>query len=196
MTPVGTSVLLVDADASRADETRDLLIEQGYAIAGVLGGLDGLAAALAKSPVDTVIIQAPQVDEALLAGLRAVPDSLRKPTVLFSEDGAAEVIHAAVAAGVNAYVVVGVNGNRVRSAVNLAVANFSNTNGLREELDEARAALRDRKIIERAKGLVMKQKGIDEAEAYDLLRRRAMQKGMRLVDVATMVNEAAEVMAG
>lgn len=84
--------------------------------------------------------------------------------------------------------------NRVRSAIDLAKANFSNTLGLREELDEARTALRERKIIERAKGIIMRERGLSEDEAYASLRNRAMQRGVRLIVVAEMINEAAEVM--
>ena len=80
------------------------------------------------------------------------------------------------------------------SAIDLAKANFSNTRGLREELDEARNALRERKIIEKAKGIIMRERALDEDAAYTLLRNRAMQRGMRLVAVAEMVVEAAEVM--
>ena len=82
----------------------------------------------------------------------------------------------------------------IRSAIDLAKANFSNTRGLREELDEARTALRERKIIERAKGIIMRERGLNEDDAYALLRNRAMQRGVRLIAIAEMVNEAAEVM--
>ncbi len=196
MTPVGTSVLLFDADVDRAADASAMLVEQGYAVVGRVLTPEALAAEVLNTTADVVMIHADRVDQRVVDVLSAIPENARRPVVMLSEDGASESIHAAVAAGVNAYVVVGVNGSRMRSAIDLAKANFSNTSGLREELDEARTALRDRKIIERAKGLVMKQKGIDEAEAYELLRKRAMQKGMRLVDVATMINEAADVMSG
>ena len=196
MTPVGTAVLLIDADVERANQARGMLVEQGYTVSGHIADASSVAEALASTPAQVVMIQADEIGTSLLEALRALPDELRRPVVMLSEDGRSESIHKAVAAGVSAYVVVGVNGNRMRSAIDLAKANFTNTSGLREELDEARTALRERKIVERAKGLVMKQKGIDEAEAYDLLRKRAMQKGMRLVDVATMINEAAEMMGG
>lgn len=194
MTPVGTSVLVVDRNPERGAATRRLLIEQGYGVAGVLGDIADLAHAKTDLPVDTVMIYSSVMDEALLAGLRAVPADQRRPTVLITEDGSTEAMHAAVAAGVNACVVVGVNGNRVRSAIDLAKANFTNTRGLREELDEARTALRERKIIERAKGIIMRERGLSEDEAYGLLRKRAMQRGVRLFAVAEMVTEAAEVM--
>lgn len=194
MTPVGTSVLIFDQDAERRASTRRLLIEQGYGVTDEVQDLDALPDALAGSQADTMMIYATKPDDALLQTLRALPDEARRPTILITEDGSSDAMYAAVAAGINACVVVGVNGNRMRSAIDLAKANFSNTRGLREELDEARNALRERKLIERAKGIIMRERKIDENEAYALLRKRAMQRGVRLIEVAEMVNEAAEVM--
>ncbi len=194
MTPVGTSVLVYDQDAERRASTRRLLIEQGYAVTAEVGDLAAIPEALVRSQSDTIMIYATTPDEALLETLRALPDDVRRPTILITEDGTSDAMYAAVAAGINACVVVGVNGNRMRSAIDLAKANFSNTRGLREELDEARNALRERKLIERAKGIIMRERQIDEDEAYALLRKRAMQRGVRLIEVAEMVNEAAEVM--
>ena len=194
MTPVGTSVLVVDRDVDRAAATRRLLIEQGYAVAHVVNDVAALSADAAKNGADTLLIYSNETDATLLDALKDIPNGQRRPTVLITEDGSTDAIHAAVAAGVNACVVVGVNGNRMRSAIDLAKANFSNTLGLREELDEARTALRERKIIEKAKGIIMRERGLGEDEAYQLLRNRAMQRGVRLIAIAEMVNEAAEVM--
>ncbi|MCB2099421.1 MAG: ANTAR domain-containing protein [Rhodobacterales bacterium] len=194
MTPVGLRVLVLDGDRERARSTQRLLVEQGYAVADAVAPDEDLAEALSRAPADILMIYAPTADAALLAALKGLPQTLRVPTVLITEDGSSEEIYAAVEAGVNACVVVGVNGNRVRSAIDLAKANFSSHRGLREELDEARNALRERKLIERAKGIIMKERGLGEDEAYAFLRRRAMQRGQRLVTIAEMVNEAAELM--
>ncbi len=194
ITPVGTNVLVLDENPDRARATRHMLIEQGYSVGEVLADPAALADRITDTAVDTVLIFAPTPDVVLLDRLRALPDRLRRPTVLITEDGSSDAIHAAVAAGANACVVVGVNGNRVRSAIDLAMANFNSAQGLREELDEARNALRERKLIERAKGIVMRERDLSEADAYALLRTRAMQRGVRLCVVAEMVNEAAEVM--
>lgn len=194
MTPVGLNVLVLDDDVERAGDARRLLVEQGYGVCDVVTRRSELAPALARSAADILMIHASTSDAELLETLKALPDGLRCPSVLITEDGSSEAIYAAVEAGINACVVVGVNGNRVRSAIDLAKANFSNNRGLREELDEARNALRERKQIERAKGIIMKERGLSEDEAYALLRKRAMQRGMRLVAIAEMVNEAAEVM--
>lgn len=194
MTPVGTSVLIVDRDGGRAESTSQFLTEQGYGITGIVTDVSSLAEIVSSTAADILLIYTATPDQALMEMLRQIPVEWRRPTVLITEDGSAEVIYSAVAVGVNAFVVVGVSGNRMRSAIDLAKANFTNTRGLREELDEARSALRDRKQIERAKGIIMKERGLDEEAAYGLLRSRAMQRGVRLVAIAEMVNEAAEVM--
>lgn len=194
MTPVGTSVLVVDQDAGRAESTKHLLIEQGYGVTDVVSDISVLRNAIAQTTADTILIYAATLDQEMMDMLRHIPDGQRRPTVLITEDGTSGAVYSAVAAGVNAFVVVGVSGNRMRSAIDLAKANFTSTRGLREELDEARTALRDRKQIERAKGIIMKERGLDEAAAYTLLRTRAMQRGVRLAAIAEMVNEAAEVM--
>lgn len=111
MTPVGTSVLVVDQNDARADATRRLLIEQGYAVAGVLNVFTDLADLTAEQAADTIMIYANMVDEDLLDALRAIPAEFCRPMVLITEDGSTEAMHAAVSAGVNACVVVGVNGN-------------------------------------------------------------------------------------
>lgn len=193
VTPVGTEVLLVSGDEERARAMEAMLIEQGFGLAGVIADPANIAAEVAQSRVQVIIVNADKVDPPLIAALGKIPAEARRPTVLFCEDASTEGIHAAVAAGVNAYVV-GLGGNRIRAAIDMAEANYRNIRQLRDELEEAREALKARKVIERAKGLIMKEKGLDEAAAYQLLRSRAMQKGQRLVDVATTITEAAEVM--
>ena len=117
MTPVGLRVLVLDGDRERARSTQRLLVEQGYAVADAVAPDEDLAEALSRAPADILMIYAPTADAALLAALKGLPQTLRVPTVLITEDGSSEEIYAAVEAGVNACVVVGVNGNRVRSAI-------------------------------------------------------------------------------
>jgi len=190
----GASVLLLDDDRTRGEATQALLAEMGYRLLAPTSPPETLTEKVATTNPSLIIVRAVTASPVFLDQLRRLPAPLRRPVVMFSEDGAPEAIAAAVAAGVDSYVVVGVNGNRIRAAVELARANFAAKRGLEAELDQARAQLRDRKIIEKAKGLIMKERKIDEQDAYALLRKRAMQKGVRMVDVATMINEAAEIM--
>ncbi|MGD8810993.1 MAG: ANTAR domain-containing protein, partial [Gammaproteobacteria bacterium] len=132
----------------------------------------------------------------LLTEISELQEAERRPIVLFSEDDHPETMQQAVAAGVNAYIVLGISGNRLRTAVDLAFVNFRQTETLRLKVIEAETALRDRKVIERAKGIIMQQRGVDEAAAYGLLRDRAMRQAVRIADVARMVNDASDMLTG
>jgi response regulator NasT len=110
-----------------------------------------------------------------------------KPVAVFCEDASREAIQSAVSAGVSAYAV---SASRVHTAINLALANHSCTSELKKELDEDKQALRERRIVERAKLIVMARRDLDEADAHALLRTRAMQRGMRLVDLARAFADA------
>jgi two-component system, response regulator / RNA-binding antiterminator len=194
MTPIGTSVLLVDGEADRARVMRNALVQQGYKVVDVLTRVEELPESLARSTAEVVVVYATAIDAETLGGLEAVRPEARRPVVLLSEDADAGSISAAVAAGINAHIAVGITGNRIRAAIEFAQASFGVACSLRDERDAARLALGDRKAIERAKGIIMRDKGLCEDDAYALLRSRAMKKGVRLVDVANMIIETSELM--
>jgi response regulator NasT len=107
-----------------------------------------------------------------------------RPIVMFTQDREGAMIREALKAGVSAYVVDGLSAERIRPIMDVAVARFEQSQALRKELEEARASLAERKVIERAKGIVMKQRACSEEEAYRLLRRAAMDGNKRLAEVA------------
>jgi response regulator NasT len=113
---------------------------------------------------------------------------------MFVDRSDAGMIAAAVDAGVGAYVVDGLRKERVRSVVDMAISRFRAFDRLRNELDSTRQQLADRKIIDRARGILMRERRIAEEEAYQLLRRAAMQGNMRMVQVAQGVITAAELL--
>jgi response regulator NasT len=192
--PVGLTVVLIDESAARRGIMEGLFADGGYKVAATLSRPNALKAACERYRPDVIAISTGRPSRKLLNVIESARESFARPIVMFSEDDTAKSMQAAIAAGVNAYIVVGLSGNRVRSAIDLAFANFNESQRLRSRAAEAEEALRNRKIIERAKGTLMKQRKIDEAEAYALLRRRAMANGARLVDVAKMINEAAEML--
>jgi response regulator NasT len=114
-----------------------------------------------------------------------------RPVVMFTNDGAPEVIREAVRACVSAYVVGGLDAARVKSIIDVAVARFEDFQRLRTELAEANVRLSERKVIERAKGILMKTRGLDEETAYSLLRKNAMDRKLRIADVAQQLIDAA-----
>jgi len=190
--PAGPRLLVVSLDQTDFRLPQQLE-RNGYEVTHRVCELDDLSLHARSMNFDVIAIFALTTSDMLLKEIAQLSGAVERPIVLFSEDGDRETIQRAVSAGVNAYAVMGVNANRMRSAIDLAVANFQSNIGLREELDEMKQALQERRIVERAKGIVMKQRGLGEAEAYKLLRTRAMQKGMRLADIALTIAEAEDL---
>ena len=108
----------------------------------------------------------------------------RRPIVLFTNDNDTTHVKDAVAAGVSAYIVAGLSPDRIRPILDVAMARFEHEQGLRQELAHAKTELQDRKVIDRAKGIIMQRQGLNEKAAYDKLRKAAMDKGLRLGEVA------------
>ncbi|MDE2477474.1 MAG: ANTAR domain-containing protein, partial [Betaproteobacteria bacterium] len=117
-----------------------------------------------------------------------------RPIVLFTDDDDVETARMAVAAGVTAYIVDGLRPGRVRPVIEVALARFAREQGLRAQLDDARRQLVERKTVERAKGLLMKRLRVDEDEAFARLRRLAMEKGLKLAEIAQRLLDAAELL--
>ena len=118
----------------------------------------------------------------------------RRPIVLFTQDGDMSHVGAAIAAGVTAYVVAGLAPERIKPVLDVALARFQHEESLKRELADARAELSDRKTIDRAKGLLMTRQGISETEAYGRLRKQAMDKGLKVADVAQRILDVADLL--
>ena len=192
--PTGTTLLLIDEDGDRRSMFKQLLREGGYSIAAAVNTVAKLGDAVRQHKPDAIVISTGQPSRRLLEQIAELKNADRRPVVLFSEDDRSETMQSAIAAGVNAYIVLGLSSNRVRTGVDLAFINFTQTETLRGKVAEAANALRERKLIERAKGIIMKQRQIDEDAAYALLRDRAMQQAMRIAEVARMIIDATELL--
>lgn len=187
-------VIVVDDERDRAGSVREALQAQGFAVVAELDTGAGLARAAADLAADVVIVDIDIPDRDILEDIRRVSLEQQRPVVMFAQDGTPETIRAAVEAGVAAYVVDGLRPDRVHRVVEVAIAHFERFLDLRAELDKARAMLAERKLVEKAKGILMKRRKVDEDEAYRLLRRMAMDQKLRLIDVATKVIEAADLL--
>ena len=192
--PSGTTLLLIDEDGDRRSLFNQLLHEGGFNIAASVNNIARLGDAVRHHKPDAIVISTDKPSKRLLAQVEDLRGTDRRPVVLFCEDDRSETMQRAIAAGINAYIVLGLSSNRVRTAVDLAFINFRQTETLRSKVVEAEAALRDRKLIERAKGIIMKQRQIDEDTAYALLRDRAMQQAVRIADVARMIIDATDML--
>ncbi len=177
-------VLLVDDEPRRAGTLRAALEAAGHEVIGPFSeALDLLARVRQLSP-DVVIIDHDSPDRDTLEHVCTVTRDDPRPIVMFTQDREGAMIREALQAGVSAYVVDGLAPERLRPILDVAVARFEQHHALRRELDEARASLAERKVLDRAKGILMKQRRCSEDEAYRLLRKAAMDSNKRLADVA------------
>jgi two-component system, response regulator / RNA-binding antiterminator len=184
-------------DAAQAERSRSLrigLLENGFNLVAVLPVDTFLTERLAQLAPDMVIVDAEsEARDALEHVVMATRDA-RRPIVLFTNDEDTRHVKDAVAAGVSAYIVAGLAPQRIKPILDVAMARFQHEQGLRQALAEAKTELHDRKTIDRAKGLLMQRQGLSEQAAYDKLRKSAMDKGLKLSDVAQRMLDAVELL--
>ncbi len=184
-----------DAAIEQADRARALrigLLENGYNILAALPPGDDLEGQIARLQPDLIIVD--EQSDAALQRVVAATANARRPIVCFTEDDDRQKMHAAIRAGVSAYVVQGLSAERVKAVLDVAVTRFRVEQELREELEETRNKLAERKVIERAKGLLMERQQCTEDEAYSKLRRLAMDKNLKLVEVAQRMLDVADLL--
>ena len=182
------------AQAERSRLLRIGLLEAGYNLVATLPADPFLNERLAQLQADLVIVDAESdARDALEHVVMATRDE-RRPIVMFTSDEDTSHVPQAVAAGVTAYIVDGLAPERIRPILTVAMARFRHQEALLAELDSARGELQDRKLIERAKGLLMQRQGLSEPEAYVRLRKAAMNKGVRLADIAQQMIDMAELL--
>ena len=182
------------AQAERSRLLRIGLLEAGYNLVATLPADPFLNERLAQLQADLVIVDAESdARDALEHVVMATRDE-RRPIVMFTSDEDTSHVPQAVAAGVTAYIVDGLAPERIRPILTVAMARFRHQEALLAELDSARGELQDRKLIDRAKGLLMQRQGLSEPEAYVRLRKAAMNKGVRLADIAQQMIDMAELL--
>ena len=187
-------IMLVTLDPSRTEMLGPALQGTHCELVAVASADDDLLAAVNRDQPDVVIIDMDAPNRDTLENLRTVQAHTPRPMVMFSQDDGTESIRRAVQAGVSAYVADGLQPKRVRPILDAAIARFEQLRELESELVKTRSQLAERKLLDRAKGLIMHQRGISESEAYQLLRKSAMDRNLRLVEVAESVVAAAELL--
>lgn len=187
-------ILIVDANQVRAAIIEEGLRDAGYEQLIRLSATTGLVAAIEAHDPDVVIIDLEDPSRDALADMFLVSRHVRRPITMFVDQSDSASIEAAVEAGVSAYIVDGLKKERMQAILQTCISRFNAFRKLREELDEARSQLDDRKTIDRAKGIVMRLKGLSEEEAYKLMRRTAMNEKRKLVDIAHSLITAAEML--
>ncbi|MDW5443316.1 ANTAR domain-containing response regulator [Polaromonas sp. SM01] len=180
--------------AERSRQLRIGLLENGYNVVAVLPADTYLDKRLSELQPDMIIVDAESEARDSLEHVVMATRDARRPIVLFTNDKDTSHVKDAVAAGVSAYIVAGLSPERIRPILDVAMARFEHEQGLRRELAHARTELQDRKVIDRAKGLLMQRQNLSEQAAYEKLRKAAMDKGLRLGEVAQRMLDAADLL--
>jgi response regulator NasT len=188
------SIMVFDENRIRASIIEEGLREAGHDRVVVLHDIVGLARQIERIQPDVIVIDIETPNRDMLEHLFQLSRSVRKPIAMFVDSSDTSSIEAAVDAGVSAYVVDGLKKERVKPILDMAVSRFKAFSRLQQELAEAKSALEERKVIERAKGVLMKSRKISEDEAYALLRQTAMNEKKKLSDIAQSVVMAAAML--
>ncbi len=182
------TVLIVDHTQARASALRDALaVMEGVRVACTLDSPLELPARVAEFKPDVVLIDTESPSRDVLEQLAVMNASAPRPVVMFSDDAGDQPIRDAIRAGVSAYIVDGLAPGRLQPIMRVAMERFDAEQRLRAELVDTKEKLASRKVVERAKGILMKQRGVSEDEAFAMLREHAMARGLKLADAAKQV---------
>jgi two-component system, response regulator / RNA-binding antiterminator len=187
-------VLVVDETAERAELLRAALTLAGHEVTASLSSPLALLKTIERLQPDVIVIDTDSPSRDVLEHLVMISQHTPRPVVMFTSDGSPEAIRAAARAGVAAYVVDGMDEARIKTIVDVAVARFEERQDLRGQLAEANSKLAERKLIERAKGLLMKSRNLDEEAAYSALRKAAMDRNLKLSEIAQRIVDAADLL--
>lgn len=188
-------ILVVEPDQNRVREIVDALGEAGWRDVKALGNVSALDRTVKDFAPDIVLIDLANPDRDMLEHISYVTETEKRAVALFVDQTDENLTQAALNAGVSAYVVDGLQMNRIKPVLETAIARFKIMRQMQSELDAAKQALEDRKTIDRAKGILMRQRGLTEDEAYKLLRKAAMDQGRKVIEVAQALVTAADLLS-
>lgn len=178
-------ILVVEPDRDTALEIIDALNMGGWTRVTVLASVSALERILTEHNPDIILIDLANPDRDTLEHICLVSEARTRPVAMFVDQTDEAMTQAAIYAGLSAYVVGGLQKDRIKAVLETAIARFNMVAKMQSELDAAKQALADRKTIDRAKGLLMRARQISEDDAYNLLRKTAMDQGRKVIDVAT-----------
>jgi response regulator NasT len=185
------AILVIDENKIRASIIEAGLRESGHDNVTVVHDIAGVARTIAAINPDVIVIDLENPNRDVLENMFQLSRAVKRPVAMFVDRADRASIEAAVEAGVSAYVVDGLKRERVKPIIDMAIVRFNAFSRLSRELEEARSELEDRKVIERAKGILMKSKGLSEEEAYRLLRKTAMNQNRKIAEIAQSLVTAA-----
>ena len=189
------SIVVVEQDRARAMLIVDSLRAAGDHDIFVISEGAGLARRIAERNPDVVLVDVASPSRDMLEELTLASSPLDRPVAMFVDQSDDQLTRAAIEAGVSAYVVDGLRPNRIKPILDAAITRFHMFQRMRSELEATKRALEERKLIDRAKGLLMKARGIDEDQAYSILRKAAMDQGKKVADIAEALVTAAGLLS-
>lgn len=188
------NVLVIDENRIRASIIEEGLREGGYDRVTIIDDMHGLARRIAELNPDVIVIDLENPNRDMLESFFQISRAVQRPIAMFVDRSDEASIEAAVDAGVSAYIVDGLKQERVRPILKMAISRFNAFSRLSRELEETRGELENRKIVDRAKGLLMRSRGLSEEAAYALLRKTAMNQNRKIVEIAQSLITAASML--
>ncbi len=187
-------IVIVDESPIRAAILEEGLREAGYSSVVRISEMQSLLARIYALDPDIIVIDLENPSRDILEQMFQVSRAVRRPIAMFVDQSDAASIQASVDAGVSAYIVDGLKKERIKPILDLCVSRFNAFAKLQDELDRTKSALEERKVIDRAKGILMKLKGLTEEEAYVLLRSTAMREKKKIGEIAQSILTASELL--
>ncbi|WP_448031922.1 ANTAR domain-containing response regulator [Bradyrhizobium liaoningense] len=187
-------IVIVDESPIRAAILEEGLREAGFTQVAHISEMQSLLARIYAVDPDIILIDLENPSRDVLEAMFQVSRAVKRPIAMFVDQSDSASIQASVEAGVSAYIVDGLKKERIKPILDLCVSRFNAFAKLQEELERTKSQLEDRKIIERAKGILMKVKGLTEDEAYVLLRSTAMREKKKIGEIAQSIITASEML--
>jgi response regulator NasT len=187
-------ILVIDENRIRAAIIEDGLRDAGHSEVTVVHDVTGIARRIAEIEPDVIVIDLENPNRDMLESMFQLSRTVKRPIAMFVDRSDRSSIEAAVEAGVSAYVVDGLKKERVKTIMDMAISRFNAFSRMERELEEARSELEGRKIVDRAKGILMKSRGLSEEDAYALLRKTAMNQNRKIAEIAQSLVTAADLL--
>jgi response regulator NasT len=187
-------IAIVDENPIRAAILEEGLREAGFTAVEHVGEMNNLLARIYQIDPDVILIDLENPSRDVLEQMFQVSRAVRRPIAMFVDQSDSASIQASVDAGVSAYIVDGFRKDRIKSIIDLCISRFNAFSKLQDELERTKTALEERKVIDRAKGILMKAKGLSEDEAYVLMRSTAMREKKKIAEIAQSVITASELL--
>jgi response regulator NasT len=189
-------ILVIDENRIRSAVIEAGLREAGYQHVTIVHDVSGIAARIAEIAPDVIVIDLENPNRDMLENMFQLSRAVKRPIAMFVDRSDKASIEAAVDAGVSAYVIDGLRKERVKPILDMAISRFNAYSRMERELQEARGELENRKLIDRAKGILMKSRGLSEGDAYALLRKTAMNQNRKIAEIAQSLVTAAALLEG